>query len=182
MALRELKLTAGNRMARALWRLVWVLLFRPTPRIFHGWRRLLLRIFGAKLARHTYVYPSVQVWAPWNLRMGEHSALDNFVNCYCVATITIGDHVTVSQYSNLCTASHDYNRPDMPLVVGEITIEPHAWLAADVFVGPGMTIGEGAVVAARSTVTREIPPWCVAAGAPAMPVAQRDRQRYLNLP
>lgn len=175
------RLTSANKIMRLVWRTVWVLLFRPSPRLFHGWRRLLLRLFGAKLGRGTYVYPSVQVWAPWNLVMDDHSCLSHFVDCYCVDKVTLGCYATVSQYSHLCTASHDYNRVDMPLIAAPIVIADFAWVTADVFVGPGVTVAEGAVVAARSTVTRDVSPWTVVAGVPAKFVRFRDRQPFASV-
>jgi putative colanic acid biosynthesis acetyltransferase WcaF len=147
----------------------------------HGWRRFLLRIFGAKLGRGTYVYPSVQVWAPWNLVMDDHSCLSHFVDCYCVDKIKIGRYATVSQYSFLCTASHDYSAVDMRLVTAPIVVSDWAWITADVFVGPGVTVGEGAVVAARSTVTKDVRPWTVVAGAPAKLINLRDRQAFFTV-
>jgi putative colanic acid biosynthesis acetyltransferase WcaF len=173
-ALRVHRLPLSNKVARLAWRTVWVLLYRPSPRIFHGWRRFLLRLFGARMGRGTFAYPSVQIWAPWNLEMHDHSCLSHFVDCYCVDKVVIGRHATVSQYSFLCTASHDFNRPEMPIVAAPITIGAHAWVTADVFVGPGVTVGEGAVVGARSTVLRDVAAWTVVAGAPARPIGTRD--------
>lgn len=164
----------SNRLARALWGVVWLLLFRPSPRILHCWRRGLLRLFGARLGRGTHIYPSTKIWAPWNLRMDDHSCLSANVDCYCVAPIRIGAHTTVSQYSYLCTASHDFHRSDMPLITAPIIIEDQAWVCADVFVSMGVTIGQGAVVGARSTVTKDVPPWTVAVGNPARVVRPRE--------
>lgn len=110
--------------------------------------------------------------------MAEHSCLSHFVDCYCVDRVTLGHHATVSQYSHLCTASHDYNKTDMPLITAPIVIGDFGWVTADVFIGPGVTVGEGAVVAARSTVTRDVAPWTVVAGAPAKPVGLRDRKPF----
>lgn len=174
--------SARNKGARLLWRTVWVLLYRPSPRILHGWRRFLLRLFGAKMGRGTYAYPSVQIWAPWNLEMRDHSCLSHFVDCYCVERIVLGRYATVSQYSFLCTASHDYNCRDMPIIAAPITIEDHAWVTADVFVSPGVTIGKGAVVCARSTVTRDVPAWTIVAGTPARAVGERDRSKFEGQP
>src|SRR4026209_1391653 len=97
-----------NRPGRWIWGLVPLTLFRSSPRLFHGWRRLLLRLFGASIGRGVRVYPSVRIWAPWNLQMPAHSCLGRDVDCYCVAPIRIGAHAVVSQYSSLCAASHDY--------------------------------------------------------------------------
>ena len=175
-ALRRHHLSLANKLARTAWQVVWLLLYRPTPRLFHPWRCLLLRLFGAKLGRAVHPYPSARIWAPWNLEMGDHACLSEGVDCYCVAPIRIGAHTTVSQYSFLCTASHDYTRADMPLVTAPITIGERAWITADVFVGPGVTIGDGAVVTARSSVFTDIPPWVVARGNPAVPVKARVLQ------
>ena len=175
-ALRRHHLSLANKLARTAWQVVWLLLYRPTPRLFHPWRCLLLRLFGAKLGRAVHPYPSARIWAPWNLEMGDHACLSEGVDCYCVAPIRIGAHTTVSQYSFLCTASHDYTRADMPLVTAPITIGERAWLTADVFIGPGVTIGDGAVVTARSSVFTDIPPWVVARGNPAVPVKARVLQ------
>ena len=175
-ALRRHHLSLANKLARSVWQVVWLLLYRPTPRLFHPWRCLLLRLFGAKLGRAVHPYPSARIWAPWNLEMGDHACLSEGVDCYCVAPIRIGAHTTVSQYSFLCTASHDYTRADMPLVTAPITIGERAWITADVFVGPGVTIGDGAVVTARSSVFTDIPPWVVARGNPAVPVKARVLQ------
>ena len=174
--LRRHHLSLANKLARTVWQVVWLLLYRPTPRLFHPWRCLLLRLFGAKLGRAVHPYPSARIWAPWNLEMGDHACLSEGVDCYCVAPIRIGAHTTVSQYSFLCTASHDYTRADMPLVTAPITIGEGVWITADVFVGPGVTIGDGAVVTARSSVFADIPPWVVARGNPAVPVKARVLQ------
>ena len=164
----------GNKVGRVLWGMVWLLLYRPSPKPFHAWRRLLLRVFGARIGRTAYPHASARIWAPWNLEMGEHSCLSHQVDCYCVAPIHIGAHATVSQYSFLCTASHDIAAPDMPLVTAPIRIEDGAWLAADVFAGPGVTIGTCAVVGVRSTVLKDVEPWTVVAGNPARLIRRRE--------
>lgn len=163
-----------SKLYRVLWKAVWILLFRPTPRSFHVWRCLLLRAFGAKLGKVVHPYQSARIWAPWNLEMGDHSGLGADVDCYCVDKIRIGRHATVSQYSFLCTASHDYKDPAMPLVTSPITIGERAWIAADVFVAPGVTIGDGAVITARSSVFSDIEPWTVATGNPAKSIRKRE--------
>ena len=154
--IRPSSLSRRNQAGRALWGLVRILLFRPSPKVLHGWRRFLLRLFGAKLGEGAIVHASVRVFAPWNLEMGEHSCLSHFVDCYCVDRISVGAYATVSQYSFLCSASHDFRQFQMPLVTKPIEIGPHAWVAADVFVAPGVTIGEGAMVQARSTVLEDV--------------------------
>ena len=167
------ELSAGNRAARALWGAVYTLFFRPTPRPLHAWRCLLLRLFGAKLGKGVRVYASARIWGPWNLSMGDHSILGDHADCYCVDRVDIGAHSIVSQYAFLCTATHDIDTPSFPLVTKPIRIEPQAWVAADAFVGPGVTIGRGAVVGARASVFRDVAPWDVVGGNPAKVLRKR---------
>lgn len=157
-----------------LWSTCYVLLFRPSPRPFHGWRRLILRLFGAQMGRKANVYPSAKVWAPWNLIMHDGACLADDVDCYNVGIVTIGENTTVSQYSYLCTASHDYTLKSHPLIHSPITIEAQVWVCADCFVGPGVTIGEGSVVGARSSVFKSIESWGVYAGSPAQCIKKRE--------
>ncbi len=162
-----------NKAGRALWGAVWLLLFRPSPFFLFGWRRFLLRLFGAKVGRGVNVYPSCRIWAPWNLEMGDYSCLSHHVECYSVAPVRIGAHAVVSQYSYLCTAGHDIADPHMKLVTAPITVGDGAWVAADVFVGPGVSIGDGAVVGARAAVFKDVPPGEVWGGNPARFIKKR---------
>ena len=162
-----------NKAMRVLWGIVWAVFFRPSPTMCLGWRRMLLRLFGARIGRGAKIMPSATFWAPWNLTVGEYACISHGVDCYCVASVTLGPHATVSQYAFLCTATHDTEDPHMKLVTAPIAIGEGAWVCADVFVAPGVTIGDGAVVGARSSVFRDIPAWKIAKGSPAKPV--RDR-------
>jgi len=162
-----------HRLMRVMWGVTYALLFRPSPRPLHAWRNLLLRLFGARLHRTARVYPRARVWAPWNLEMAEHATIADDVDCYCVDTIRIGAHSVVSQYSYLCGATHDFEKANRPLVPLPITIGDSCWIAADVFVGPGVTIGEGTVVGARSSVFGDLPEWKVCVGSPAAAVRER---------
>lgn len=170
----ERRLTTSSSLARLAWHVVWVVLYRPSPRVFHRWRCMLLRLFGAKLGKGVHPYPTARVWAPWNLEMGDRACIGEDVDCYCVDKICIGPDSTVSQYSFLCTASHDYTSSDMPLVTAPIIIGARVWITADVYVGPGVTIGDGAVVTTRSSVFCDLPAWMVARGNPARAVRKRD--------
>ncbi|MBV5329444.1 MAG: putative colanic acid biosynthesis acetyltransferase [Chlorobium sp.] len=171
--MRVVQLSLKNKIARAVWHVVWLLFFRPTPRLMHFWRCWLLRLFGAKLGKSLRMYPTARVWAPWNLEMDDHSCLGDYVDCYCVDKIHIGEHSTVSQYGFLCSASRDYTDALMPLVVAPIIIGKRVWVTAGVFVGPGVSIGDGAVVAARSVVVKDVEPWDVVAGNPARVIKKR---------
>ena len=170
-------ISTGSRMRRALWGVTSALLYRPSPRPLHAWRRWLLRIFGARIGAEAHPYPRARIWAPWNLTMAEHSCLADDVDCYSVAPIVLGSRATVSQYTYLCTASHDYRDATMPMVCAPITIGADAWVAADVFVGPGVAVGEGAVVGARSTLMKDAAPWTVVAGSPARELGKREPLR-----
>jgi len=162
-----------NKLGRVVWNIVWVVLFRPSPRACHAWRRGLLKLFGARIAATAKPYPSARVWAPWNLVMEAGSCLADHVDCYCMDTITLRAYSTVSQYTFLCAGSHDPGDLTLPLVTAPIEIGKHAWVTADVFIGPGVTVGEGAVVGVRSSVHKDIEPWTVVIGNPARFLKQR---------
>jgi putative colanic acid biosynthesis acetyltransferase WcaF len=164
-----------NRMMRLMWRIVFVFFFRPSPQFCYRWRLFLLRMFGARVHLSAIVHPSVKIWAPWNLILDEGSCLSPHVDCYSVASVHLGKNSTVSQYSFLCTASHDYNSPSLPLVVAPIVIGVNAWVTADVFIGPGVHVGAGAVVLARSTVVSNVEPWDVVGGCPARHISTRPK-------
>ena len=164
-----------EKFRRLLWELVSTLLFRTTPRwALHGWRRFLLRSFGAKIGPGCRISPSCRVWAPWNLTMGELSVLGDDVDCYTMDRITIGSKVAVSQRAFLCTGSHDVSSLRRPLVTEPIVIGDHCWIAAEAMVMPGVRIGEGAVIGARSLVTKDQPAWTICGGSPCRPIRVRE--------
>ena len=179
---RNYSIGLANRVLRVLWVIVRVLFYRPSPRPFHFWRRFLLRLFGAKVAAAAHPYPGSVVWAPWNLEMGYASSIGDQVQCYNVDKIVLGPNVTVSQFSYLCTASHDYTDPDMPLITAPIVLGERAWVCAGALVGPGVTVGEGAVVGARAVVFRDVPPWMVVAGNPAQVIKARVVKSGVQIP
>ena len=168
------RLGRRNQLARAVWSIAWIVLFRPSPRSMHAWRRTLLRCFGASIGNGVVVYSDVRVWAPWNLTIHDRSWIGDGVDFYNVAPVSIGLDAVVSQRSFLCTASHDYEDPAFRLISAPIFIEREAWVAAESFVAPGVRVGEGAVVGARSCVVRDVEPWSVVAGNPARVVKRRD--------
>jgi putative colanic acid biosynthesis acetyltransferase WcaF len=156
-----------DKLRRLLWTCIQATLFRCSPQRAFAWRRLLLRMFGAKLSSTSYIYPSTRVWDPRLLEVGQHSALAPGVEVYSVDRIVIGDHCTVSMQAFLCTGSHDISHPKMRLTHAPIYLENGSWVCARAFVGPGVRVGEGAVVAACSVVTKDVPDWTVVAGNPA---------------
>jgi putative colanic acid biosynthesis acetyltransferase WcaF len=166
--------TSAAMLRRLVWEMVWLLAFRTTPRwALHGWRRFLLRSFGAEVGAGCRIAPSCRVWAGWNLVMGEFSALGDGVDCYSMDRITIGSKVAVSQRAFLCTGSHDIKSLSRPLVTGPIVIEDHVWIAAESFVHPNVVIREGAVIGARSVVLKDMPAWSLCAGHPCRKIKDR---------
>nr|WP_240198251.1 hypothetical protein [Novosphingobium sp. P6W] len=105
--------------------------------------------------------------------MGVYACLADGVDCYTQSLVQLGDYSTVSQRSFLCTASHDISQLSRPLISSPIRIGQHAWICAEVFVGPGVEIEEGAVVAARGVVTRNVAAWKIVGGSPAREIGHR---------
>ena len=162
-----------GEMAR---RIAWVfgqMLFRLTPRTFFAVRRGILRAFGARIGAKVNIYSSATIYMPWHLDVGDWTAIGEYAYIYNLGRITIGDHVTISQRAHLCAGTHDYTRRDMPLLKPPIRVSNYAWICADAFVGPDVTVGEGAVVGARAVVTHDVEPWDVVAGNPARTIKRR---------
>lgn len=170
----EPSFSLSNRIARTAWGLVWLLLFRPSPRPLHRWRAFLLRVFGASLGVNCHVYPAAKIWAPWNLDFGDAVGIADGAILYSMDKIRIESYSVVSQGAHLCCGTHDYNSPNFQLIARPITIGKRVWICADAFVHPGVEIADGAVVGARSVVSKSLTQRdCVYAGVPARPVGQR---------
>ncbi len=158
-------------------RILWCfgkLLFRFSPRPCFGWRRAVLRRFGASVGKHVHTYPSTRIYFPWKLAVGDWSAIGENALVYNLGPITIGQKVTISHGAHLCAGTHDYRDAHLPLLKPPIEIRDQAWICADAFVGPGVTVGEGAVVGARAVVVKDVEPWSVVAGNPARFVKKRE--------
>lgn len=167
-------LSRRNQLVRLLWTIAWTLLARPLPRRAGGcWKRFLLRLFGARIDKTAVIYSSAKIYYPAKLIMEQYSCLASGVNCYNVDYVRIGANTTVSQGAFLCTASHDIGNPLNPLVTAPVVIEDQAWVAADAFIGMGVTVGQGAVVGARAAVFRDVAPWTVVGGNPARFIKKR---------
>jgi putative colanic acid biosynthesis acetyltransferase WcaF len=166
-----------NRAARALWIVTWKLLASWTPPPLKAWRRLLLRLFGARLHPTANVRGTTRVWWPGNLEMGPYASLGPDVICYNVARVTLEAGASVSQRAHLCSAGHDIDDIAFPLVARPIVIGKNAWVAAEAFVGPGVRIEEGAVLGARAVTVRDLAAYTVYVGNPARPVRQRSRDQ-----
>jgi len=166
------KYTRSEQFARVLWAVAGPL-FRFSPRPFFAWRRWLLRRFGATIGSNVNIYPSAVIAMPWNLEVGDFAAIGERAQIYNLGHIKIGRETTISQGAHLCAGTHDYTDAAMPLLKPPIAIGPRVWICADAFVGPGITVGEGAVVGARAVAMRSVPEWAVVSGNPAKVIKQR---------
>jgi putative colanic acid biosynthesis acetyltransferase WcaF len=157
---------------RILWQLAYPF-FAFSPRIFWGWRRWLLRLFGASIGRNVHIYPSTRIAVPWNLEIGDLSAVGDRAILYSLGHIRLGQQVTVSQYAHFCAGTHDHTKPDFPLVKAPITIGDGAWICADAFIGPNVTVGKFAIVGARAVVVKNVAEAAIVVGNPARPTGSR---------
>ena len=164
------------RVKRLAWNAVWLLLYRPSPRSFHGWRAMLLRAFGARMGAKCHFYPGSKVWAPWNLVCDDQVTAGDGAEIYNPSQITLGSHAILSQQSYLCGATHDYDHPDFPLIAFAMHIGAYSWICARASVAPGANVGDGAVLGLGSVAARDLEPWTVYAGVPAVKVKERVRR------
>lgn len=162
-----------NAFIVQLWWLVQSIFFRNSPQFMYGFRRFLLRLFGAEIGKKVLLRSSVRTTYPWKVKIGDYSWIGDHVELYSLGEIEIGENVVISQKSYLCAAYHDYKPVDFPIYSKKITIKDQVWLAADVFVSPGITIGEGAVVGSRSSVYSDLPAQKVCMGTPAKVIKDR---------
>jgi putative colanic acid biosynthesis acetyltransferase WcaF len=170
------KYTPKEQIARVLWSIAAVA-FRCSPRPMFAWRRWLLRAFGATLGNHTNIYPSARIYMPWNLQVGDWAAIGDEVFIYNLGPVSIGSGVALSYRAHVCAGGHDLSHPALPLIKPPVVIEDHAWVGTDAFIGPGVHIGRGAVVAARAVVVRDVPSLHIVAGNPAKQVGVRQLRR-----
>lgn len=167
---------AGNRAARK-WsrrelagRVLWALaapLFTLSPRPLWSWRRLLLRLFGARIGADVHIHPTVRITIPWNVAVGDGTAIGDRAILYALGPITIGARATISQHAHLCAGTHDWRRPDMPLLKTPIQVGDDAWICADAFIGPGVSVGASAIVGARAVAVKDVPAGMIVGGNPA---------------
>lgn len=171
---QNISFTFQNRVYRALWQVCWLLMARWTPPGMHAWRRILLRMFGAKIASVAYIYPSAKIWSPANLEMGAYACIGGGTTIYSMAKITLKPHALVSQGAHICAGTHDIEDAFFQLKATPVEIGARAWIAAEAFVGPGVVVGEGAVLGARGCSFRNLDPWTVYVGNPARAIKPRN--------
>lgn len=166
----------GNRLGRFVWGVVYLLLFKSSPRFAHGWRRFILRLFGARIGVHVYLQPNVKIWHPRNLVIGDYVGIGEEVNIYNMDLVEIGNYSSISMGVVICCGTHDYNRINNQLIVSPVRIGSYCWLCAESFVHPGITIPDGVVVGARSVVSKSPNfSWYVYGGFPAKPIKEREK-------
>ena len=164
----------ANRLERVGFVIIWRLLAWLLPPPFGwGWRRLLLRLFGATIASGAKVYPSARIWLPRNLTIGAWGSIGPGAICYNQAPITLGESAIISQRAFLCAGDHDHRAASHQLITNPITIGANAWVAAEAFVGPGVTVGPQAILGARGCAMKDIPASTIWAGNPATQVGER---------
>ncbi len=165
--------TRREYAGRMAWELVQATIFRWSPRRAYGWRTWLLRVFGARVGRNSGVRPTTRVLHPWLFALGQRSILGDNVEVYNLGPVEIGEHTVVSQGTYLCAGTHDYTQPDLPLVRSGIRIGAGVWIAAQAFIGPGVSVGDNCVIGARSVVVSDVPARMVAVGNPARVIKPR---------
>lgn len=163
-----------ERLGFVGWGVTRALLFRPTPKFLNGFRLLLLKLWGAKIIGRPFVSQSSRIRIPWHLELHDRACIGERADVYDLGKIVIREAATVAQDAMLCGGSHDFSSPRLELMVGDIDICPHAFIGARATLLPGIRIGEGAVVAASSVVTKDVPPWTIVAGNPAKPIGSRS--------
>ena len=165
----------SDQLRRLVWQTVWIFLFRPTLRPMHAWRALLLRVFGAKLGHGCRFYPGARVYAPWNLICEDLVAVGDGAELYNPAPLYLGSHAIISQGAYVCGASHDFQTPAFALLAYEMRFGAYSWICARACVAPGVNAGEGAVLGLASVATRDLDPWTIYAGSPAIKIKDRNR-------
>jgi putative colanic acid biosynthesis acetyltransferase WcaF len=157
-----------------LWWFVQATFFRRSPQFAYAFRNWILRCFGAQIGKGAIIRPSVTITYPWKINIGDHVWIGDDVVLYSLGPIVIESHAVISQRSYLCTGDHDYTMPDFPIRSRKITIGSEAWIATDVFIAPGVTIGKESVIGARSSVFSDIPAGMVCLGHPCKPIKKRS--------
>jgi putative colanic acid biosynthesis acetyltransferase WcaF len=169
---RNANYSRGELWRRRLWECVaWKL--RWTPRCCYGLRNAILRAFGARLGRAVRIYPDARIFHPWLLQVGDCSTIGPGADIYNLGEVRIGANVLISKNAHLCAGSHDYRQPNLPLLKLPITIGDEVWICADAFIGPGVTVGRGAVLGARAVVLRDVPEGAIVGGNPARAIGRR---------
>ncbi|SCC58405.1 colanic acid biosynthesis acetyltransferase WcaF [Kosakonia oryziphila] len=171
------KFRGASALKVQLWWAVQATLFNGSPQVMYRWRAFLLRLFGAKIGKDVVIRPSVKITYPWKVTLGDYAWVGDNVVLYSLGEITIGANSVISQKSYLCTGSHDYASTHFDIHASPIVIGEKCWLATDVFVAPGVIIGDGTVIGARSSVFKSLPANVICCGNPAMVTRERVNKK-----
>lgn len=167
-------MSKNERLKRMIWCAVRAIAVRWLPPVFcFGWVRYIYCLFGAKVDKTAKIYPSADVFMPWNLEVGSWSTIGGQVHILNAAPFIVGKDCNVSERAYICCASHNIQSDVHEQVHKPIIMQDRSWVAAEAFVGMGITIGEGAVVGARAAVFKDVEPWTVVGGNPAKFIKKR---------
>lgn len=169
------RFSTKNKLYRLLWSIVRVLLYKPFGSIFFNrWRIFLLHLFGAKIGEKSVIYSSAIIWMPCNLEVGRNTCIGPDVFVYNPSKITIGNKVTISQNSYLCGGSHDISTLALDFISAPIEIKDFCWVCANCFVMMGVTMKEGSILGATSSLFKNTEAWSVYGGSPACLIKKRE--------
>jgi len=170
------KYSRAEQVLRMLWAFGrWLIVLSPHP--CYGWRRVVLRLFGAKVGHKARIAASTHIYMPWNFELGDWAAVGPDVFIYSLGKVRIGARATVSYRSHVCAGTHDFTDPTIPLLKPSVVVCDDAWVGTDAFIGPGTTVGSGAIVAARAVVVKDVEPMTIVGGHPARPLGPRPAMR-----
>lgn len=155
------------RIAMLLWEYCWMAFCVWTPKPANPWRLFWLRLFGAKVEGKPFVHQRARINIPWNLTLHEGACIGDRSNIYALGKIEIGAGAVVAQEAYICTGTHDFSDPELPLRTAKITVGEGAFIGARAFVLPGVMVGARAVVGACSVVTKDVGDGDIVAGNPA---------------
>ncbi|BAY66020.1 putative acetyltransferase [Calothrix brevissima NIES-22] len=133
----------------------------------------ILRRFGATIGQQVRIKPGVKVKFPWRLSVGDFSWIGENTWIDNIAPVVIENHVCVSQGVYLCTGNHHWNHPDFKLIPAPIYIHESSWIAAKSVIGPGVTVGKGAVLTLGGVTGRSLDAMIIYAGNPAQAIKKR---------
>ena len=167
--------STSEKIMRVIWAGVQMVFFRCSFHTWNAWRRMILRLFGAKVGKRCIIRRTVRVYYPWKFEIGDDSCLGDKVEVYNLGKISIGNRVLISQEAYLCAGTHDYRLAEMPLVTKPIVVGDDAWVCARAFVSPGVELGEGVVVGAAAMVLKNVPAWTIVGGNPAVKIKDRPK-------
>jgi len=169
-----------SKITVQLWWIVQSTIFSWSPQVLYGWRRFLLRLFGAKIGKKALIRSTVKVTYPWNISIGDYTWIGDDCVLYSLGRIDIGSHVAVAHKVYFNTGGHDYDQITFDIYAKDLVIEDECWITNDVYLAPGITIGRGTVIGARSTVLKSIPSGKVCVGSPARVLKDRIMKTTAN--